>query len=347
MESNGRLESPTEREQAILKMVVEDYIETAIPVPSVRLKKKFRVSWSPATIRKALQTLESSGHLNHIHTSSGRVPTDHGYRFYVDELMEAAEESNLLKLQILEELSTVASSVDQLIQVTANCLAQVSNLFGFVLLSSNEKARLADLQLVPLSSGSVLLVLGFQSQQIKTVILNPSVEVKDAHVNTVASVLRERLLDLTIDNIEKTIGERLKGQLVYESDIVQILIENREEYFSPFASQNLCTSQKSFLLRHPEFSKSDRLQSIVSALDNQETLFNSLSSYADRSRTLTFIGEENSVEALRNCSVVSRRFRIGDVGGRLGVIGPTRMDYHDVHGLVKTFSSVMRQLFHG
>lgn len=347
MEPDKTTQSPTEREQAILKMVIEDYIETATPVPSRRLKEKFHISWSPATIRKTLHALECTGLLNHIHTSSGRVPTDYGYRFYVDELMEEVKESKILKKQIMTDLSAVASSVEKLIQVTANCLAEVSTLFGFVLLESNRRARLEDLQLVPLSSGSVLLVLGFQSHQIRTVVLNPQVKVKESHIETVASVLKERLCGLTIENIQRTIGERLQDRSIYDSEIVQILIGNLEKYFSPLETQQVCTSQKDFLLKHPEFRESGRVASIVSALDNEETLISCLSGSARPNKTLTFIGRENPSRDFRNCSVISRPFSYGGAAGHLGIIGPTRLSYRDVFGLVETFSNVILKLFHG
>lgn len=347
MQSHSHTRMPTLREQAILKMVIEDYIKTATPVPSRRLKEKFGIQWSPATIRKALHTLEDTGFLDHIYTSSGRVPTDYGYRFYVDELMDTAEESGQLKSRIMKELSAVASSVEKLIEVTANCLAEISRMFGFVLLDSNRNARLTDIQLVRLSSGSVLLVLGFQSDQIRTVALNLSVEVKVSHIDAVASILRERLLGLTIDTIQRTISERLKDQSVYDSEIVQVLIENREDYFSPFEGRYIFTSQKDYLLGHPEFRDSEIVHSIVSTLDNHDALANSVWNSEATEQTRTFIGQENVATALQSCSVVTKQISCGDLLGELGVIGPTRMSYRDVHTLVETLSRVVYQLLHG
>jgi len=335
---------PTNREQTILKMVIEDYIKTAIPVPSLRLKEKFHIALSPATIRHALHMLENNGFLNHIHISSGRIPTDCGYRFYVDELMDETEESEALNREIDKELSVVVLNVEELLRVTADSLAQISSLFGFALLNSNRKAKLTDLELISLSSGRVLLVLGFQSDQIRTVVLNLSVEVKESYVEVVAAVLREHLVGLSIDNIQQTIGERLQDQPVYNNEIVQILIENPSNYFSLLENQQVCTSQKDFLLQHPEFMKSEKIQSIVSALDDEATLINSILTPVGGSKTQTSIGQENIDAAFQNCSVVSRQFSYGDFEGYLGIIGPTRMPYRDIHTIVNTFSKIIFQL---
>ena len=337
---------PPDREQSILKLVIEDYIETALPVPSRRLREKFHLSFSPASIRRVLHTLECAGLLDHIHTSSGRVPTDLGYRFYVDELMDPPQESEALENQIMAELLSVNRSVDQLVQITADFLARISKSFGFVLLDSNRRGKLTDLELIPLSSGRVLLVLGFQSDQIKTVVLDVSLDVKASHIDTVATVLRERLVGLTIDEIQMTIGQRLEDQAVYQSEIVQILVENPEDYFSTPESQYMSTSQKDLLLQHPEFSSSVSIQSIVSALDDEIFLVNSVPRRVKNDKTDIRIGKENPDSALQSCSVVSRNFASGEFKGLLAIIGPTRMFYQEVCTVVNALSSVMSQFLH-
>lgn len=131
---------PTDRERTILKMVIEDYIVTAHPVPSARLKQKFHVNWSPATIRSVLHTLDEAGLLDHVHVSSGKIPTDSGYRFYVEELMDRVSESGRLKATIVNELLAVARNVDKILEITADTLARVSRLFGFAFLDLGTSA---------------------------------------------------------------------------------------------------------------------------------------------------------------------------------------------------------------
>jgi len=336
---------PTDRERDILKLVVEDYIQTASPVPSKRLKERFNVALSPASIRNTLHALEEEGFLDHVHTSSGRVPTDFGYRFYVDELIDLISGTEKIKSRMMEELSTVALNVDEILQVAANALAQISNLFGFAYLSSNRNAKLTDLDLVSLSSGYMLLILGFQSDQIKTVVLNVAVDVRDSHMETVASVLRERLVGLTIQEIRQTIAERLKDQDIFSNEIVQVIIDNAEVYFSTLSTNTIFTSQKDYLLQNPEFNSAGKMQSIVTALDDDLLLVQSLPAADSKGETEVVIGSENRSAAFQNCSVVAGTFEHGELVGRLGIIGPTRMSYRDAQLLVNTFISIVTDVY--
>ncbi|MFQ6616035.1 MAG: heat-inducible transcriptional repressor HrcA [Fidelibacterota bacterium] len=336
---------PSERERTILKMVIEDYIETAHPVPSARLKQKFRIAWSPATIRSVLHTLDEVGLLDHVHVSSGKIPTDSGYRFYVEELMDKISESEIVKAQIVSELSAVAQNVDMILQITADTLARLSQLFGFAFLDLGSSTALTDLELIPMSSGRLLLVLGFESQHVKTAVLTISARVKESQLETITSVLRERLLGLSIGKIQSSIGDRLKNDEVYSSDLVQVIVKNARSYFAPSESPRILISQKDYLLQNPEFSDTDTVQSIVSVLDDSATLMKSISEVLpDVDQTTLSIGKENPESALRHCSVVTRRFELGSVTGHLGVIGPTRMSYRDIYALVSTLSRTIPSL---
>lgn len=327
-------------------MVIEDYIETAHPVPSGRLKTKFHILWSSATIRSVLHGLEEAGFLDHIHVSSGKVPTDSGYRFYVEELMGRISESESLKAQINTELAAVAENVDKILQITANSLARISRLFGFAFLDLGSAAVLTDLELVSLSSGKLLMVLGFESQQVKTVVLTVSARVKESQLEAVTSVLREKLLGLTIGDIQTSIGERLKDDEVYSSELVQVIVKNAGIYFSPSDSPRILISQKDFLLQHPEFSGKEDVKSIVSVLDDSQALLHCISgALPEGDQTQLSIGRENAEAAFRNCSVVTRRFELGNIAGLLGIIGPTRMEYRNIYTLVSTFSLTIPSLF--
>ncbi|MFQ6676555.1 MAG: heat-inducible transcriptional repressor HrcA, partial [Fidelibacterota bacterium] len=292
---------PTDRERTILKMVIEDYIETAHPVPSARLKQKFHVNWSPATIRSVLHTLDEAGLLDHVHVSSGKIPTDSGYRFYVEELMDRVSESGRLKATIVNELLAVARNVDKILEITADTLARVSRLFGFAFLDLGTSAVLTDLELVPLSSGQLLLVLGFESRHVKTVVLTISARIRESQLETITSVLRERLLGLSIGQIQSSIGERLQDDEVFSSEL-QVIVKNARAYFSPAESPRILISQKDFLLENPEFSDKEEVQSLVSVLDDSRALLKSVSGTSpQREETQLSIGKENREAALRHC----------------------------------------------
>ena len=212
-----RATKANERDRTILKMVVEDFVQTAHPVASKRLKDEYSLTLSSASISNTLHGVEEVGLLSHLHTSSGRVPTDIGYRFYVDELLQSMAPSNSVRQIAMKELTAASSNVDRLLQITANSLAQLSNLFGFAVLETEEESELTDLDLVKLSSGQVLMVVGFKSEKVRTVLLNLSLDIKDSLIDMINSLLKERLIGLTVSEITETIGDRLKGCLLYTS----------------------------------------------------------------------------------------------------------------------------------
>ena len=337
---------PSDRDKAILKMVIEDFVDTAHPVASKRLKEEYNLELSPATIRNTLHFLEEVGLLSHIHTSSGRIPTDFGYRFYVDELLESKVASESMRQIAMDELAAASFNVERLFQITANSLAQLNHLFGFAILLVDSRRKLTNLDLVKLSSGQVLLVLGFKSEKVRTVLLNLSLEIKDSLIEMVASILRERLIGLSVSDITKTIGNRLRGQSIFESEIIQVIIENAEDYFSVSSEDEIFSSTKDQLWQHPEFSEPDNMQSMINALDNSKTIRSSVDMSAESASLTVAIGSENSAQSMHSCSVVTKSMVLGENSACFGVIGPTRMNYAEVLTVLDLFASTIEKLNH-
>ncbi len=339
-----RKSSATDRDRTILRMVVEDFVQTAHPVASKRLKDEYSLNLSPASIRNTLHGLEEAGLLSHLHTSSGRVPTDTGYRFYVDKLLEVPVPPNALRQMAMNELAAASSNVDRLLQITANSLAQLSNLFGFALLEAEEESELTDLDLVKLSSGQVLMVVGFKSEKVRTVLLNLSIEIKDSLMEMINSLLKERLVGLTVSEITATIGDRLRGRSLFDSELVQVIVENADEYFALSTEDELFVSSKDHLWQHPEFSDPSDMQTIMHALDDAETIRVSAALPTADSDTILAIGGENSADTMHDCSVVTRSIRDGKKAITFGIIGPTRMNYREVILLLDVFAVTMNRL---
>ncbi len=329
------------RELSILKMVIEDFIRTAAPVASVHLKKSYGLKISPASIRNTLHQLEEVGYLGHLYTSSGRIPTDSGYRFYVDELMETPKYSSSEIIQFMDELAEISCSVEDILQVSADSLAKLSKLFGFVIWSPLGDSTLTDLELVKLSSGKVLLILGFEYSSIESIMLDVTTEVKDSHLDLVRSILRERLLGLKEGDLQKTVPNRLRESELSNNEIIKDVIKNAHSYFRVNEKTLLCTSSKEQLLENPEFSNSEEMQAIVSALDDEHVITKSVE---DISCATVAIGKENIESALRRCSVVISQFSGESFMGHLGILGPTRLDYRKVQGLVNSFSRHLPKL---
>ena len=334
----GRLtlsEKHANRELSILKIVIEDFIRTASPVASLRLKESYGLEISPASIRNTLHQLEEIGYLGHLYTSSGRIPTDSGYRLYVNELMGIPKDASSEISQFMGELASVSCTVEEILQISADSLAKLSSLFGFVIWSPLGDSTLTDLELLKLSSGKLLLILGFEFSSIESIMLDVTTELNESHLDLVRSILRERLLGLKERDLRKTVPDRLRESELSNSEIIRNVMENAHSYFRVNEKTLLCTSSKEQLLENPEFSNSEEMQAIVSALDDEHVITRSVE---ELGCSTVAIGKENLETALRRCSVVISQFGGDSFMGHLGILGPTRLDYRKVQGLVNSFS---------
>ena len=337
----------SDRERNILKHVIEDYIKTAMPVPSQRLKKRYGIPLSASSIRNTLHELEAIGLLGHLHTSSGRVPNDEGYRLYVDKLMSLENYSVEKEENILQEFSDVISNVDILLQITADYLAQVSLLFGFVCIPYYKNGRLTDLELIPLSSGRLLFILGFDTGNVKSIVIDVSMDMKESILDKVLFTLRERLLGLSISEIQETIAHRLENKEITETELVQLIIRNVDSYFTIDVQNQIHTSSKGLLLKSPEFVHASEIQTIISILDDGDILLNEFSEGQEVFGIRSFIGKENRVPGLHHCSVVMGDFLYETSKVQLGVIGPTRMDYKQIFSTLSIVTKTIQRILNG
>ena len=170
--------------------------------------------------------------------------------------------------------------------------------------------------------------------------------IKDSLVEMVASILRERLVGLTVSEIIKTIGERLSYQSFFDNEIIQVIIENVEDYFPISNEDEIFSSTKDQLWQHPEFSEPDNMQSMIAALDDSEAIRKSVN-LSDESEGLTIaIGSENPDHSMQSCSVMTKSIVLGENSACFGVIGPTRMNYAEVLTALNLFSSTIDKLTH-
>jgi len=220
-----------DRENMILKTTIEDFISAGVPISSQKLHNRYFHSISSATIRNTLATLEKKGLLKHMHTSSGRLPTDSGYRYYVDKLIP--DNTSMIDEydNVSERLSAVADNLEDLLQATALMLGKISRLFGVVLVSRQQRSILTDIELVQMASDRVMEVLALKSGFIRSVVLNLDLAIKDSVLKIINQVLKDRLLGLSLDEIQDTILDRMRETDVYDHEIVQVLIQNSDKHF--------------------------------------------------------------------------------------------------------------------
>lgn len=214
-----------EREKNILRYVIQQFILTASPVGSRNITKRYDVGLSPATVRNIMSDLEDSGFINHPHTSAGRIPTDKGYRFYVDSLMDIKSLKSSEKGIINKTFETNIIETDDLIQATTNLLSSITKQLACVSYPKLDSAVLEKLQIVGLSSTRILVVVSIKSGLVKTITLEIKSDIKPVQISSVQRLLNERLNGLTFSEIRSSFKERLKDVHEDQKPIIRIFID--------------------------------------------------------------------------------------------------------------------------
>ena len=329
-----------ERESNILRIVIEEYIAVNQPVASNNIKLKYNIPFSPATIRNILARLEYFGFLSHAHTSSGRIPTDLGYRYYVDQVINHDEVKTGLFEDVQEQLLSVSANVDELMQGTALILAKVSGLFGVVIISEVRKSILTEIELVSLSSDKLMMVIALKSGLLKSLVLNLDISVSPSDITIVNRILRERLIGLSVDEIQASITDLLKSNNVPKHEIIQIIFQHPQLPFQLNRNNQLYMSSYKGLLSYPEFQKYETLQKTISGLDEKH-IKHILSNNVLEKNMLTIIGNESENDLLNHCSIIASGFDSDSITGKLGIFGPTRIPYKNIIRILKEFVEIM------
>ena len=333
------------REKLILKYVVKFFIDTGNPVGSGFISKKLPVDMSAATIRNIMGDLEEQGFLQHPHTSAGRVPTDKGYRTYVDEMVEmeqmSAEEKKILSSAIREityKISRITKGVDDVLFFSSKALAEISNELGIILSPRFNLCVFEKLNLISISPSRILIELSLRSGFVRNVILEVESNLSYGELPQIERLLNERLSGLTVAEIRKTIAERLKDLSYQESlqrHFLRFFLHSSDQLFN-FDDKNLLTfAGANNILSKPDFFESNDPYTIIRMLEEKNRFVDLLSERIDGGGVAVTIGEENDIEDMNGCSIVKANYRLGDVTGTVGVIGPKRMPYGKIIPLVQ------------
>ena len=345
--SSGAVEHPLpldNRKQQILKAVVSDYTETGVPVGSHALAAKYLLSWSSATIRNELANLVDIGYLLQPHTSAGRIPSDQGYRYYVDFLMEEEEVPASVRRQADPVFAQPAVAVEELLETSAMVLALITDAVSIVTGPQAVTARLKHVDFVSLDPRHALLILVLEGNLIRQQPVELTDEATQAELSTLANELNTTFagLDtLEIDAQRATPPQpsQLPPPALRDELIGHILTFMR----AVDARQDTMVVHDGVrnLLRQPEFGDVERLQQVLDVVEEERVLGQVLASFeADAGSVAVVsgmrgvqmvIGAENDLANLRGCSLVLTTYRAGETRrGSIGVLGPTRMRYPQV-----------------
>ncbi len=339
--TEGRRAVLSDRRQRVLSALIEEYVARALPVGSRTLVERYKLGVSPATVRNELSVLEDAGYIVQPHTSAGRIPTDVGYRAFVDELLESGLATDELPYSdTVEELKRNASELDDLIERTSVALTRLTDCLSIVLAPSVLALHIRQISLISLSVHRALVVLVTEDGQV----LNRSVEFSEevssddlaAVQNLLNDVFAGRSLTEVRDRIDLEAAEALGDPLV------RLVLEEVMYCLQESDTGRAHRIGVSTLLRQPEFSHAQALLPIMQILEDDAVLLHVFDDATAGIGPIVRIGHENNDEALSGVSVVATQYGRGEAAGVVAVIGPTRMDYSKVIKAVRLAQSALQ-----
>lgn len=278
----------------------------------------------------------------HPHTSAGRIPTPKGYRIYVRSLMHVENLTQTIKKKIRQNVETVNKNIDFLLSKTSETLSLVSHQLGVVIGPSLEKAIVERIQIFIVADRKIMIVISL-SGIIKSVVVEISAEMSDKDIDSTCAVLNERLCGLSVETVRDTISSRLKDSSGTHAEITRLFLDSAEEFFN-FDEKKIFIGGTKHIAEQPEFGEHEKLKSIIELVEKKDVIVHLLSRTEDDSGLLIKIGEPDDQDIAKSFSIVSRKFKLGNQTGTLGVIGPVRMWYPKMVPLVDYTAEVINKI---
>jgi heat-inducible transcriptional repressor len=337
----------SDREREILRAVIQHFVLTATPVGSRQLARKQGLDLSPATIRNVMSDLEEMGLLCHPHTSAGRVPSDLGYRLYVDGLMESRELTREERAAIERELVSAPPDLDDLMTVTARVLSSASRLLAIVMVPALDDALLERIELVRLSEQRLLVVISLESGPVKTIMVEVDHHLAEDQLRITTQALNNRLAGLRMAQVRAQIGDRLASVPTAHAGLVRFFVDSADRLFRFADHDEVLIGGRAEVLAQPEFSDPQSMRGIIELIENKDIVVHLLQNQPSDEPVNISIGHENSDLRAKDLSVLTSTYRTATRSGKLGVIGPKRMDYSKLKSLVEFTARMIDRRFDG
>lgn len=343
-----------ERKIKILEAIINDYIITAEPIGSRTIAKKYNLGISSATIRNEMSDLEELGFIMQPHTSAGRVPSDKGYRLYVDKLMNFRELTQNEADFLQELIKNNINHIDYLMQQTAKALSVLTNYTTVVSEPKSKKIKIKHIQLIPFDEKSVVAVMVTDNKIVKNHVINVDKAPDNDTLNKISNKLNECLKNCSSEQIDKIFLDKLISDFGEHGELINLIFKTFFESVKLENDIHLYTSGVKNILAFPEFSDIEKAKAIFQALEEKDMLITLLghNNIEANNSIQVLIGTENDMEQMKDCSIIRTDYTFGDgLYGTIGIIGPTRMDYSQVisilNGIVKSINAVISALSDG
>ena len=343
-----------ERKVKILKTIIQTYLETGEPVGSRTISRDSDLNLSSATIRNEMSDLEQMGYIIQPHTSSGRIPSDKGYRFYVDEIVKEKDEA--LREKNATSSALVLDRVDRLedmLRQMAKILATSTNYATMISGPKTDRTKLKFVQLSRVETGKLLIVTVLEGSIIKNSIVNTGVALTDEEILNMNILLNNHLTGLTMEEINLDVISEMKKEAGEQREVVDMVLnEVADAIRAKEEDLRIYTEGATNIFKYPELSDSRQASEILSTLEKKEELRDFIVDTGEQDADgnkhgiQVYIGSETQVQSMKDCSVVTANYDLGDgLRGTIGIIGPKRMDYEKVVGTLKDLMDQVQTTF--
>lgn len=344
-----------ERKKRILHSVINEHIATAEPIGSRHIAKNLGLGLSSATIRNEMADLEEMGYLVQPHTSAGRIPSDKGYRFYVNELMTNYEPTLKELAALKRQMELELGHIDKIISDASAILAHLTNYTAFLTSPQMKKGAIKTIELVPIDSGSVLIILVTHEGVMRNKRVNIPPGTTTEFIHSFSAILKEKLSGLTIEEITAIRINEIKEAMQSNFEMLFPILGFISEIVDDVRQEtNVYLSGTTNIFNFPEYSDINRAREFLEFLDDKPSLAKALlpgeteqmSGDKNKKHEITVkIGSENELDIMQRSSVITANYYVGDkVMGKLGIIGPTRMDYGKAIAKVGQISDALSKL---
>lgn len=334
-----------ERGKDILRCLIDSHVSTASPVGSRSLACRSILRISSATIRNTMVELEEAGYISRSHPSAGGVPTDKGYRFYVDALMRSTPLSPTEKQRLRQEMQGEWSSTQEVLDHTSHVLGMVCRELGVALAPRLYEGIFQRLELIPVANRRVLLVLMITSGLVRTIVAELDSDIPPHALAETGRILNERLSGLSLREVKDQIDERVRDVSRVHPKVIQLFIRSTDSLFDFSQNEQVHLGGTTQIITQPEFSDHEKLSKLLEFLEQKQSLVQWLQAREHTDGVVVTIGHEHPRGEIQACSAVTSTYTIGDVTGVIGVIGPTRMPYARLISIVGYTARLLSTMF--
>lgn len=338
------------RKLRILQAIIDDYIVSAEPVGSRTIARKSSIGLSSATIRNEMSDLEEMGYLEQPHTSAGRIPSDKAYRLYVDRLMKVRPLHNQEAEHFKRLYDQKTRQIEQVILYTARILSDITTYTSMVMAPQLNKVTIRHIQLVPVDSQVALLVIVTSSGIMRDTLITIPEGIDGDYLVRISNMLNEHFRDKTFDQVDVQSLQQIQQEFSKDRKFFHTLIDILTESFAAQDSKEIYLGGTTNIFNFPEYQDILRAKAFLGLMEEKDLLYKMLSASEGEGVSVT-IGSENPYDEIKDCSIVTATYRIGDrVLGTIGIIGPTRMEYAKTVSVMdhmgKTLSQYLTRIYY-